>query len=562
MRRIYDPAMADELPWWASTVIYQVYPRSFADSNGDGIGDLPGITAHLDHLVDLGVETLWVSPFFASPQHDVGYDVSDYRDVAPEYGTLDDAQQLIDEAHGQGLKVMFDLVLNHTSEEHPWFVESRSSRDNPKADWYVWADGYRDRNGKPKPPNNWRSELQLPKAWQWGEERQQWYLATFLWFQPDLNWRNPELRAEMFDMVRMWLGRGVDGFRLDIFGSIMHDEALRDNDPRPAFINGMPRLQTPNRTMNTDENFGVAADLRAVCDEFEGDDRVLIGEVFGPPDVLRRYIRDRGRAGLHLVFLFEFLSSAYSAKKYRALIEHFEEEFPAPLVPTYVVENHDRARSLSRVGGDLAKARVLATLLCTLRGVPVLYMGQEIGMENTYIPLDAANDPIPSVVAKRLPEWVNKRLPERLNRDEVRTPMQWTGEPGAGFTTPGTATWLPIHENHTTRNVATERDDPASLLNWYRQLLALRKATPTLQTGALDLATDVADQAIRYERTLDGTTISVIANLGRSPITVPVSNAVLGTRTATALLVSDTRITLAGHLVDLPANTAAVIELR
>jgi glycosidase len=244
------------------------------------------------------------------------------------------------------------------------------------------------------------------------------------------------------------------------------------------------------------------------------------------------------------------------------LIEHFEEEFPAPLVPTYVVENHDRARSLSRVGGDLAKARVLATLLCTLRGVPVLYMGQEIGMENTYIPLDAANDPIPSVVAKRLPEWVNKRLPERLNRDEVRTPMQWTGERGAGFTTPGTATWLPIHENHTTRNVATERDDPASLLNWYRQLLALRKATPTLQTGALDLATDVADQAIRYERTLDGTTISVIANLGRSPITVPVSNAVLGTRTATALLVSDTRITLAGHLVDLPANTAAVIELR
>jgi glycosidase len=553
--------MADELPWWASTVIYQVYPRSFADSNGDGIGDLPGITAHLDHLVDLGVETLWVSPFFASPQHDVGYDVSDYRGVAPEYGTLDDAQELIDTAHGKGLKVMFDLVLNHTSEEHPWFVESRSSRDNPKADWYVWADGYRGRNGKPKPPNNWRSELQIPRAWQWAEEREQWYLATFLWFQPDLNWRNAELRAEMFDMVRMWLGRGVDGFRLDIFGSIMHDEALRDNDPKPAFINGMPRVQTPTRTMNTDENFGVAVDLRSVCDEFEGDDRVLIGEVFGPPSVLRRYIEDQGRPGLHLVFLFEFLSAPYSAARYRQLIERFEREFPAPLVPTYVLENHDRARSISRAGGDPAKARVLATLLCTLRGVPTLYMGQEIGMENTYIPLADANDPIPSVVAKRVPEWVNKKLPERLNRDEVRTPMQWTGEPGAGFTEPGVATWLPINDNHRTVNVADERDDPASLLNWYRDLLALRKATPALQSGDLDLDAGAPDHVIRFERTLDGTTVAVVANLGDRPLVVPVTNAVLGDRTTSVLLASDPAVVLAGHLVELPANSAAVISV-
>lgn len=553
--------MAEELPWWASTVIYQVYPRSFADSNGDGIGDLPGITAHLDHLVDLGVETLWVSPFFASPQHDVGYDVSDYRDVAPEYGTLDDAQELIDTAHGKGLKVMFDLVLNHTSEEHPWFVESRSSRDNPKADWYVWADGYRGRNGKPKPPNNWRSELQIPRAWQWSEEREQWYLATFLWFQPDLNWRNPELRAEMFDMVRMWLGRGVDGFRLDIFGSIMHDEALRDNDPRPTFMNGMPRIQTPSRTVNTDENFGVAVDLREVCDEFEGDDRVLIGEVFGPPSILRRYIEDHGKPGLHLVFLFEFLSAPYSAKRYNQLIERFEREFPAPLVPTYVVENHDRARSLSRIGGDRARARVLATLLCTLRGVPTLYMGQEIGMENTYIPLADANDPIPSVVAKRLPEWMNKKLPERLNRDEVRTPMQWTGDPGAGFTEPGVTTWLPINEDHRRVNVAAEREDPDSLLNWYRALLALRKERPMLQTGALDLATDAPDDVIRFERTLDGETVAVVANLGDGALRVPATNAVLGSRRAEVLLVSDPSVVLDGHLVELPPNTAAVISI-
>jgi alpha-glucosidase len=553
--------MAEAPPWWTSTVIYQVYPRSFADSNGDGIGDLAGVTAHLDHLVDLGVDTVWLSPFFDSPQHDVGYDVRDYRDVAPEYGTLDDAQELIDQAHDKGLKVMFDLVLNHTSEEHPWFVESRRSRDNPKADWYVWADGYRDRRGRPKPPNNWRSELQLPKAWQWCEERQQWYLATFLWFQPDLNWRNPELRAEMFDMVRMWLGRGVDGFRLDIFGSIMHDEALRDNDPKPAWINGMPRVQTPTRTMNTDENFGVAADLRAVCDEFDGDDRVLIGEVFGPPSVLRRYIEDKGRPGLHLVFLFEFLSSPYSARRYRHLIERFEREFPAPLVPTYVVENHDRTRSLSRLGGDLAKARVLATLLCTLRGVPTLYQGQEIGMENTYIPLAEANDPIPSVVAKRLPEWLNQKLPERLNRDEVRTPMQWTGEPGAGFTDAGTTPWLPIHPGHRRVNVAAQQDDPASLLNWYKALLALRRLTPALQHGELALASDVPADVIRYERTLGGATVSVVANLGDRPVSVPLTNAVLGGRSVAVLLASDPAAAVSGHLAELPANSAVVASI-
>lgn len=510
--------MPDEQPWWSSTVIYQVYPRSFADSDGDGIGDLPGVIDHLDHLVWLGVDTVWLSPFFRSPQRDVGYDISDYRDVAPEYGTLDDAQRLIDEAHARGLKVMFDLVLNHTSDEHPWFVESRSSRDNPKADWYVWADGRVGRDGKRLPPNNWRSELQFPSAWQWDDTREQWYLATFLSFQPDLNWRSPDLRAEMFDTVRMWLARGVDGFRLDIFGSIMHDVALRDNDPRPAFVNGMPRFQTPTRTLNTDENFALAGDLRAVCDEFDGD-RVLIGEVFGSPDVLRRYVSDGGRPGLHLVFLFEFLAASYGADRYRRIIEQFERDFPAPMVPTYVLENHDRTRSLSRLGGDLRKARVMATLLCTLRGVPVLYQGQEIGMENRYIPLREANDPVPGVVARWIPEAVNRKLPERFNRDEVRTPMQWEPGPGAGFCPPDATPWLPIHDGADERNVAAEQADEGSLLHWYRELLALRRETEALRAGELVVAPAAGDHLLRYERLLGADRVTVIANLSDAPRT-------------------------------------------
>ena len=548
--------MQDAEPWWRSTVVYQVYPRSFADSDGDGIGDIPGIIDHLDHLVDLGVGTLWVSPFFASPQRDIGYDVSDYRTVAPEYGTNDDAQRLIDTAHAKGLRVMFDLVLNHTSDEHPWFLESSSSRTNPKADWYVWADGRRGRGGKPLPPNNWRSELQLPSAWQWSPAREQWYLATFLSFQPDLNWRDPELRAEMFDTVRMWLGRGVDGFRLDIFGSIMQDATLRDNDRRPTIVAGMPRVQTPTRTLNTEENFELAADLRAVCDEFEGD-RVLVGEVFGSAPVLRRYIDVDGRPGLHLVFLFEFLAAGYSARRYRDLVERFERELPAPMLPTYVVENHDRTRSLSRLGGDVRKARVLATLLCTLRGVPFVYQGQEIGIENRYIPLADADDPIPGVVARHLPEWLNRKLPERLNRDEVRTPMQWEPGEGAGFCPPEVRPWLPIHENRAERNVATQAPDDASLLAWYKTLLALRRELPALHRGDLTIRATTAHDVFAFERTVEGEVVVVAANLGDVATLVPVAGAVAGG----LLAASDPSVRLDAHELVLPPHSAAVVSV-
>jgi len=550
-----DVSIAGAQPWWRSTSIYQVYPRSFADSNGDGIGDLPGAISRLDHLRDLGVGTVWFSPFFASPQRDVGYDVSDYRSVAAEYGTLDDAQRLIDHAHHLGLRVLLDLVLNHTSDQHPWFLESKSSRDNPKADWYVWDDGRTWPLGRRRRPNNWRSELQLPRAWQWSEQREQWYLATFLHFQPDLNWHNPEVRTEMFDMIRSWLERGVDGFRLDIFGSIMHDARLRNNGRRPSLRFGLPRLQDPVRTLNTEECFELATELRAVCDEFDGD-RVLLGEVFGSSDVLKRYLRHRGKPGLHLVFAFDFLAAPYRAETLHALIDGYEADYPAPDLPTLVLENHDRTRSLSRLDGDLGKARVMATLLLTLRGVPVIYQGQEIGMANRYIPLAEADDPIPRAVARFVPEALNRRLPERLNRDEVRTPMQWDATPGAGFSDSATPPWLPVHDNHVEVNVESQTGDPDSLLEWYRTLLGLRREHPALHQGDLQLRPIGEERhVIVYERTSGVDRLLVAANLGDETATIDVPTA------SSILLSSDSAGTVRQGSLSLSAHSAAILTL-
>ncbi|MCB1027596.1 MAG: DUF3459 domain-containing protein, partial [Microthrixaceae bacterium] len=505
------------------------------------------------HLVDLGVDTVWLSPFFAGPQRDIGYDVSDYRSVAPEYGTLNDAQRLIDRAHDLGLKVLFDLVLNHTSDQHPWFLESRSSRDNPKADWYVWDDGRSWPGGRRRPPNNWRSELQIPGAWHWCPEREQWYLATFLDFQPDLNWHHPEVRAEMFDMIRGWLERGVDGFRLDIFGSIMHDVRLRNNNRRPTVMSGMPRLQTPNRTLNTEENFDLAVELRAVCDSFDGD-RVLLGEVFGTSDVLKRYLRFRGKPALHLVFAFDFLAAPYRASTLRRLISTFERDYPSPHLPALVLENHDRSRSLSRLGGDLAKARVMATLLLTLRGVPVIYQGQEIGMTNRYIPLADANDPVPAAVARFLPEAISRRIPERLNRDEVRTPMHWNAQRGAGFTSAEAAPWLPLDPDYVHVNVEDQTGRDTSLLEFYRRLLALRRARPALNSGTLVLRPQAEDSdVIMFERFHDDDHVVVAANLGADEATVDLAH--LGE----VLLSSEPSSSLTGAIATLAPNSAMVV---
>lgn len=509
--------MDSSVRWWQGTSIYQVYPRSFADANDDGLGDLAGITGRLGYIADLGVETIWVSPFFASPQRDFGYDITDYLSVAPEYGGIEDAQEVIDETHARGLKIMFDLVLNHTSDQHPWFLYSRASRDNPKSDWYLWADG-RGRAGR-RAPNNWRSDLEVKTAWQWGAERQQWYLATFLPFQPDLNWRNPDVKRAMFDAVRFWLARGVDGFRLDIFGQIMKDPQLRNNPIEPNTETSFPRLWRRKYNENTADNVQLARDLHEVCAEFGEPERILLGEVFGPADVLRDYLSDG--AGLNLVFLFEFLQYKYDAGWIRGVVERFEESFPAPMQPTYVLENHDRSRSIDRVGGDVAKAKVLAVLLLTLRGVATIYYGQEIGMANTPLPMRDALDPVAKTFFRWVPDAAAKRLPERINRDEMRTPMQWTAGSNAGFCSADVRPWLPPNPNSAWVNVEDEAMDPDSMLALYRRLLHLRRDHDVLRTGSLTLLREVPDSVVGYVRESAGATAVVLANLGETAVIIP-----------------------------------------
>lgn len=527
------------MEWWRESSIYQVYPRSFQDSDGDGIGDLRGIIDRLDYITELGVDVLWVSPFFASPQADFGYDVTDYEAVSPEYGNLADAQNLIDQAHARGLKVMFDLVLNHTSDQHPWFLRSRGSRNNPKSDWYIWADG-RGRHGR-KPPNNWRSALEVKSAWQYSPERGQWFLATFLPFQPDLNWRNPEVRNTMFDTVRFWLERGVDGFRLDIFGMIMKDVQMRDNPLRPSLGGGLPRLYDRTYTENTAETVQLAKDLRAVVEEYGDPDRVLLGEVFGSPQVLRDYLGSDADPGLNLVFLFDFLTYKYDPGWFTETVRGFEASFPAPMVPTYVLENHDRSRSIDRVGGDRAKAGVLAAILLMLRGVPTIYYGQEIGMSNTPIPIRDAQDPVAATFFSWIPEFIFKRLPERLNRDEMRTPMQWDGSTHADFCSEDVRPWLPINENHGSVNVAEAELDPESLLHLYRALFNLRREHASLRSGGLELLGGLAPGVFGFGRG-EGPDFDflVYANLGEGEAVVPAVSGKVAVKSGSAQVTGTT----------------------
>ena len=518
--------------WWQSGVIYQVYPRSFQDSNGDGIGDLSGIAERLPYLVELGVDAIWLSPIFTSPMADFGYDISDYRGIDPLFGSMRDFDVLLAAAHARGLKVLLDLVPNHTSNRHAWFVESRASRGSEKRDWYIWRDGAPGGG----PPNNWLSVFGGP-AWQFDEATGQYYYHAFLKEQPDLNWRNPHVRTAMHDVMRFWLARGVDGFRVDVIWHLIKDEAFRDNPPNPEFREGDADYRRLLALYSSDrpEVHEVIRGLRLVADEFP--ERVLIGEIYLPVEKLVAYYGS-DLSGAHMPFNFGLIETAFAPRAIAALVERYEKALPKGAWPNWVLGNHDVPRLATRIGPQ--NARLAAMLLLTLRGTPTLYYGDEIGMQQVAIPPARARDP----AARHVP-----------GRDGARTPMQWDASAFAGFS--AVEPWLPLAGDFARVNVGRERDDPASLYNLYRRLMAARRISAALTEGDYRLLT-VGDQALAYLREAGRERVLVALNFGDAPASLELPTA------AGTMLVSSERGEggdAMGGTILLPPRSGAIVAL-
>jgi alpha-glucosidase len=467
-------------------VIYHVYPRSFADGNGDGVGDLPGITSRLGHLAWLGVDAVWLSPIYPSPGRDAGYDISDHCAVDPLFGSLEDLDRLVARAHGLGLKVLLDFVPNHTSDEHPWFQEARRSRESPKRAWYLWRDEPR--------PNNWLSVFGGP-AWTWDEKTGQAYAHAYLREQPDLDWRNPEVREAMGDVLRFWRARGIDGFRVDALRQVGKDPAGRDNPPSPGWEEGMPEYDRllPVFSADRDEGLDAARAMRAAM----GEDALFVAELYAGIDRLMRYYG----AGVDLPSNMHLISTPWTAPDVAALVERYEAALPPGAWPNWVLGNHDRSRIASRVGP--AQARVAATLLLTLRGTPTLYYGDELGMADVPVPAHRRVDPV--------------------GRDPERAPMPWEPGPHAGFCPPDAEPWLPLAPDADRVNVALQREDPRSPLALHRRLLALRREHPALAHGPYRTER-VEGDLLAFRR---GEGLLVALGLGPEPAALPAAGRIL-----------------------------------
>ena len=521
-----------QLKWWQTAVFYQIYPRSFADGNGDGIGDFKGITAKLDYLKDLGIDAVWLSPHFPSPNWDCGYDISDYENVAPEYGTLDDFKNFLAESHKRDIRVILDLVLNHTSDEHSWFVESKSSRTNPKADWYVWVD---------TPPNNWQSCFD-GDAWTYAPERDQYYYHYFMKQQPDLNWHNPEVKKAMWSAVRFWLDLGVDGYRLDAIGTIFEDPNLTPHVV-PMNLAELRRAselaKTPDEKKKMETYWvdmfknqwgqtGVhelMKELRAVLDEYDGD-RMLVGE-----DDNIDYMGD-GNDELHLVFNFPLMRTERLTPSHILLNQKERStQLEALSVKGWACNtlgNHDTSRMYTRYGNrqhDADLARVHAALVLTLKGTPFLYNGEEIGMTD-YMLTDISHvkDTMGSWYYHAIvsdmgvhPDEAMQRTAE-MTRDKNRTPMQWSNNPNGGFSPADVTTWLPVNPNYKNGiNVRDQLHNPSSLLNYYKHLLRVRKETPALIAGEYIPLQDTAADYFAFLRSFEKQTVLVVLNFSDKP---------------------------------------------
>lgn len=478
----HDP---DE-PWWKTVVTYQIYPRSFCDTTGNGVGDLEGVIAHLDHLAWLGVGAVWLSPVFRSPMVDHGYDVADYCDIDPLFGDLDVVDRLIAEAHRRGIRVILDWVPNHSSDQHPWFLESRSSRDNPKRDWYIWRDGDPD-----TPPNNWQAAFPEGPAWRWDDHTGAWYLHMFTPEQPDLNWANPAVREAMHDTLRFWLDRGVDGFRMDVVHAIGKPDGLPDRAAGP----GSTLLEFDGTTFDTGVVHEYLRGIRAVLDEYGGD-RMSIGEVYIlDPRKVAAFYGDGDE--LHLSFNFLPLWSEWDATVWRRHIAEALDAFdPIGAWSTWVLSNHDVPRHRTRYGGDERVARAAAVLLLTLRGAPYLYAGEEFGLLDAIVPEEQRQDPAG-------------------NRDGCRAPIPWDASPTHGWVSDDT--WLPFPPEADQRNAAMQVDDSGSIANLYRALISARSASPALRSGSLVLR-DAPASVVAYERAHGDDRRVVLVNMGDSAV--------------------------------------------
>ena len=477
-----------DTPWWRDAVVYQIYPRSFADSNGDGVGDLAGITSKLDYLADLGVDALWLSPIFTSPMRDFGYDVADYCGIDPVFGTDADFDDLITGLHDRGMRLLLDWVPNHTSSDHPWFVESRSSRENPKRDWYVW----RDRKPDGSPPTNWMSQFKGVPAWTYDEATDQSYLHVFLSEQPDLNWANPDVEAAMLDTLRYWLDRGVDGFRSDVVNLIGKGTEV---DDLPEHLVTMPLLAT-------DRPFGheLLRRIRSLLDSYDHDP-MMVGEVYLLRDgESASYLGTPAAPELHLSFDFRPLHTSWDAARMQRALEKMETDFDEPRWPTFVLSNHDQPRHRTRYGSE-ARARAAAVMALTVRGTPFLYAGEELGLEDAVVPPERVVDPD--------------------GRDGCRAPIPWTadGDDEVGHGWPARP-WLPFPANASTHSAAAQVGDPGSMHSLYRELLALRRDREVLRRGSIEFG--AADgEVIRFDRVLDDTRLTVLVNFGDDAVSWP-----------------------------------------
>ncbi|TGL69351.1 alpha-glucosidase [Leptospira levettii] len=497
------------MEWWKQTSIYQIYPWSFQDSNGDGIGDLKGILRRLDEIQSLGVETIWFSPFYVSPGEDFGYDIADYTNIDPRFGTMADCEQLIREIHKRKMRVVLDMVMNHTSDKHPWFLESKSSTSNPKRDFYIWKKGTK------KPPNNWISMVGK-SGWNYDKGTDEYYYSNFLSFQPDLNYRNPKVKKTMFGVLDFWLKKGVDGFRLDIFNSIYKDDSFRDN---PFSLRFFPTpdnhdeafFQKKQYNLNLPESFSFAKEVRKHISKYK-QKPFLIGEVSGSDQVLKSFLGEKSD-GLNLVFQFELIHFSYNADFFRKLLQKNEEVFPSPFTPTYVLGNHDQRRYIDRLGGDIRKAKLLVCFQFMARGVPIVYYGEEIGRKEGKLSNFFGKDPI-AKMNRFVPLFLTKLLGIYINRDNCRLPMLWDDSKNAGFT--NGKPWLPVESFQSGDTVFGQKNDPNSLWKHYQTMFHLRKNFDVVRVGSLEINRTDEPTILSFERRFKKQRVQVFLNFGES----------------------------------------------